>query len=138
VLRRERLITVATFATGLEASLARGALEAAGIRAVIHDEGLGTFSRWRGGLRGDQLQVFASDHDRAVVALRRMNIQIVQPSGSDVGQRNHSSSGGREWVMTVKVLLAMLLAFLVLGLIFDARSRAGQLPFSPQRPAAGR
>ena len=43
---QDDLVTVATFATSLEASLARGALEAVGIAVfVVPGEALGSFSR---------------------------------------------------------------------------------------------
>jgi hypothetical protein len=138
MLRRERLVTVATFGTSLEASLARGALEASGIRALVSDERLGTFSRRRGGLHGADVQVFASDHDSALVVLRRMNRHTVLPPPADADPRQHRSTSDRPWVATVKVMLAMLLAFFILGLVFNARSRAGQLPFNAPRPSSGR
>jgi hypothetical protein len=74
----ERLVTVATFNSNLEASLARGALEAAGIRAFVPNEGRGTFSRYRGAASVGLLQVFESDRDRALVALRRLNLHVVK------------------------------------------------------------
>jgi hypothetical protein len=138
MLRRERLVTVATFGTSLEASLARGALEASGIRALVSDEGLGTFSLRRGGLHGADVQVFASDQDRALVALRRMSLHTVLPRAAEADRQTRGSTGGRPWVATVKVMLALLLAFFILGLVFNARSRAGQLPFNAPRPSSGR
>jgi hypothetical protein len=69
------LITVATFGDSLEASLARGALEAAGITAVVPGEALGAFSRSRGGLPLTELQVRVGDRDRAIKELRRRGHQ---------------------------------------------------------------
>lgn len=77
MLRDEPLVTIATFDTAVEASLARGALEAAGIRALVPGEALGAFSTQRGGISSVQLQVFASDCDRARVELRRLQMRIV-------------------------------------------------------------
>jgi hypothetical protein len=68
--RDEPLITIATFETELEASFARGALEAVGISALVPGE-------WS---RSYTLQVFESDCDRALVELRRLKIRIVPPS----------------------------------------------------------
>jgi hypothetical protein len=65
--RNEALITIATFETELEASFARGALEAIGIRALVPGESSG------------ELKVFESDRDRALVELRRLRIRIVPP-----------------------------------------------------------
>jgi len=75
--RDEALVTIASFPTSFQASLARGALESAGIPAFVPDERLGSFSRNRGGLPVGTLQVFASDRDRAVAELRRMDFKIV-------------------------------------------------------------
>ena len=74
----EILVTVAEFDTVWEASLARGVLEAAGIRALVPEEKL-----VRGG-RGSifpagSLQVFEADRDRAIVELRRSQIRLVPP-----------------------------------------------------------
>jgi hypothetical protein len=41
----ESIVTVATFAMSLEASLAKGALEVSGIRAVVRNEGGSALSR---------------------------------------------------------------------------------------------
>ena len=46
--RDEPIVTLATFETEFEASLARGALEAIGIRAMVPGEQYGTYSRGRG------------------------------------------------------------------------------------------
>ena len=67
--RDEPLVTIATFETELEASFARGALEAIGISALVPGE-------WSG---SSTLQVFESDRDRALVELRRLKIRIVPP-----------------------------------------------------------
>jgi hypothetical protein len=77
VRENEALVTIATFATSFEASLARGALEAIGIRALVPGEALGTFSHNRGGLALSELQVFESDRERALVELRRMQLHVV-------------------------------------------------------------
>jgi hypothetical protein len=75
------LVTVATFETELEASFARGALEVVGISALVPGEWGGSFSGMYGGMtRTAQLQVFASDRDRALVELRRLQIRVVPPS----------------------------------------------------------
>ena len=76
--RDDALVTVAYFDSSLEASLARGALEALDIRAVIPGEALGSFSRNMGGISSTELQVFASDFDRAATALRRLQIRVVE------------------------------------------------------------
>jgi len=77
----ERLVTVAVFDTGFEAGLARGRLEAAGIRALVPEE-----HRWPGGPTHGlpaHLQVLQSDRDRAIVELRRMQIRLVHPASSE-------------------------------------------------------
>ena len=71
----EALVTIAVFDTTFEASLARGALEAIGIRALVPEE---TLVRSRSHLSlVSTLQVFESDRSRAVVELRRMQIRLV-------------------------------------------------------------
>jgi len=74
----EALVTIAVFDTGFEAGLARGALEGAGIRALVPEE-----HRIRGGgppfALPASLQVLESDRDRAVAALRRLQIRLVSP-----------------------------------------------------------
>jgi hypothetical protein len=78
--RDEALVTIATFETELEASFARGALEAIGISALVPGEWGGGFSGlYSGGARHAELQVFESDRDRALVELRRLQIRIVPP-----------------------------------------------------------
>ena len=76
----EALITIATFETELEASFARGALEAIGIQALVPGEWGGSISGMYGGMPHQAtLQVFESDRDRAIVELRRLQIRIVPP-----------------------------------------------------------
>ncbi len=76
----EALVTIATFETEIEASFARGALESAGIRALVPGEWGGSFSGMYGGMaHAAQLQVFESDRDRALLELRRLQIRIVPP-----------------------------------------------------------
>jgi hypothetical protein len=71
----EALVTIAVFDTTFEASLARGALEAIGIRALVPEE---TLVRSRSHLSlVSTLQVFESERSRAVVELRRMQIRLV-------------------------------------------------------------
>jgi len=82
--RHEALITIARFSTALDASVARGALETCGIEAFVPGEALGTFSRNLGGVATTELQVFASDRERAIVELRRMQIRIVERPSVDV------------------------------------------------------
>ena len=75
----EALVTIAIFPTAFEASLARGALEAIGIRALVPDETLALLSRNQSLFPPtSELQVFASDRDRALVELRRMQMRIVE------------------------------------------------------------
>ena len=86
MLRRqdEALVTIATFGTEFEASLARGALEAIGIPALVPGEWGGSFTRvYRGGVRATALQVFESDRERAMIELRRMQIRIVPSSDGE-------------------------------------------------------
>ena len=75
--RDEPIVTIATFHTMLEASLARGALEAIGIPALVVGESSGTFSRYQGPIGFAELQVFESDAERARLELRRMQMRIV-------------------------------------------------------------
>jgi hypothetical protein len=75
----EPLVTIATFETSIEASLARGALEAIGIRALGTGETPGAFFTRTGGLATNELQVFQSDGPRARVALRRLTMRLVEP-----------------------------------------------------------
>ena len=71
----EPLITIATFEDGIEARLARGALEAIGIRALVPENG---HSRLGLALVPASLQVFQSDSVRALTELRRMQIRLVR------------------------------------------------------------
>ena len=71
----EPLITIATFEDSIEARLARGALEAIGIRALVPENGL---TRLGVALVPASLQVFESDSARAVTELRRMQIRLVR------------------------------------------------------------
>jgi len=78
--RHEPIVTLATFSTEFEASLARGALEAIGITAMVPGENFGTYARYTGALREIELKVFESDRERAVVELRRLQIRVVEPT----------------------------------------------------------
>jgi hypothetical protein len=75
----DALITIAIFETELEASFARGALEASGIRALVPGESSGSFPSVRRRATRAELQVFDSDRDRAIAELRRLHIRIVPP-----------------------------------------------------------
>jgi hypothetical protein len=78
----EAIVTLAVFDTEFEASLARGALESIGIRALVPTERGGSFTGlYSGRLPGTvtELKVFESDRDRALVELRRMQMRIVEP-----------------------------------------------------------
>jgi hypothetical protein len=78
--RQDALVTIATFDTELEASFARGALEAIGIQALVPGEWSGSFTgMYRGLPHQTELRVFESDRDRAVVELRRLQIRVVPP-----------------------------------------------------------
>ena len=55
-----------------------GALEGIGIRASVPEELFGPFSNV-GGSGRTAVQVFESDRDRALIELRRMQMQIVEP-----------------------------------------------------------
>ena len=85
----ESLVTIATFTSSFEASLAKGALAVIGIEAFVPDEERGTFSLNRGGglpvgVGGPQgssaLQVCESDRDRALAELRRIERAAQHPS----------------------------------------------------------
>jgi hypothetical protein len=77
----EALVTIATFDTEIEASFARGALEAIGIPALVRGEWGGSFTgMYRGMKANGELQVFESDRDRALIELRRMQMRIVPPN----------------------------------------------------------
>ena len=76
--RDELLVTIAVFDSVVEASLARGALEATGIRALVPEE---PSVRLRGTyfFPAGRLQVLESDRERALIELRRCQITIVEP-----------------------------------------------------------
>ncbi len=78
----DALVTIATFETELEASFARGALEAVGISALVPAESQGMFSGLYGrtGLGRTELKVFEPDRDRALVELRRIRVKVVEPT----------------------------------------------------------
>ena len=76
--RDEPIVTVATFETEFEASLARGALEAIGIKAMVPGEVFGNYSRRSRPFRGVELKVFESDCERAAVELRRLQMRVVR------------------------------------------------------------
>ena len=83
----EALVTIATFSSSFEASLARGALERIGIAAFVPDEASGmfsTYSRQPGGSGGSALKVFESDCDRAIAELRRLQMHIAKPPSEAV------------------------------------------------------
>jgi hypothetical protein len=68
--RHGPLVTVATFASGLDASVARGALEAEGIRAYVPGEAA---TLARGGVPAPmtEVRVRSSDRRRAMEVLER-------------------------------------------------------------------
>jgi hypothetical protein len=78
--RNEPLVTVARFKTSFEASVVKGALEDRGIPAFVPGEEQGLFSTNRGGLSLTIVQVFESDHARALAELRRMEMRLVDPA----------------------------------------------------------
>jgi len=71
----ETLVTLAEFDTRFEAGLARGALEALGIRVLVPEEHISRASH-AGPAR---LQVFDRDRERALTELRRLQIRLVEP-----------------------------------------------------------
>jgi hypothetical protein len=73
----EKLVTIATFPTVMEASVARGALEAEGVASFVPTENIGVFGPSRQYPEGawPELKVRASDRDRAIEALRRAGHQ---------------------------------------------------------------
>ena len=81
--RNEPFVTLATFATEFEASLARGALEAIGIPAMVPGAESGTYARYTGAMREYKLTVFESDRARAVVELRRLQIRVVEKESDE-------------------------------------------------------
>ena len=75
----ERLVTIAEFGDRFEAGVARGALEAIGIRVLVPEEHM-----WRASHAGPaRLQVLESDSERALTELRRLQIRIVTPRDDD-------------------------------------------------------
>jgi len=75
----EALVTIATFDTVFDASVAKGALEGIGIPAHGPEE---TLVRSRDDIFPTaHLQVFESDAARAATELRRMQIRLVEPDG---------------------------------------------------------
>ena len=76
--RDEPIVTIWTFPTSFEASVAKGFLESIGIDAFVPDEALGSFSRNRGGAPVGTLQVYESDRDRAVAELRRRDMHAIE------------------------------------------------------------
>ena len=68
----KELVTIATFASAAEASLARGALETEGIAAFVPGEGRGVFalSRSEPQMTWAELKVRPRDRDRALRALK--------------------------------------------------------------------
>jgi hypothetical protein len=71
----EELVTVATFPTVFDASVAKGALEARGMRAYVPREMVGSFSRLAEHEPWAELKVRASDRDRAVEVLGKAGHQ---------------------------------------------------------------
>ena len=72
----EALVSMAAFGTVWEASMARGVLESAGIRAFVPEE---TLIRSRATIWPTAtLQIFESDRARAIVELRRRQIRLVE------------------------------------------------------------
>ena len=69
----EELVILAEFDNRFEAGLARGALEAIGIRVLVPEEHM-----WRP-TQTARLQVFESDRERALTELRRLQIRLVAP-----------------------------------------------------------
>jgi hypothetical protein len=73
----DEFVTVATFTNLFEASVARGALEADGLPALVPGENIGAFGSDRTGAREVwvELKVRASDRDRAVELLKQAGHQ---------------------------------------------------------------
>ena len=69
----EELVTVATFENTVEASVARGALEAAGIPAFVPGETVGVFALSRSVPPGSwaELMVRPGDRERALKVLKQ-------------------------------------------------------------------
>ena len=73
------LVTVARFDTVIDACVARGALEAIGIRALVPEEILARGST----LTPGTLQVFHSDRGRALAELGRMQMRVLSSQRED-------------------------------------------------------
>jgi hypothetical protein len=75
----ERIVTLAWFETEMEASIARGALEAIGIEALVPWEHRG--GGYSGGMTWGpgELKVFESDRERALAEIRRLQMHVVRP-----------------------------------------------------------
>src|SRR5207245_2707500 len=71
----EELVTVATFENQIEASVARGALEAEGIPAFVPIEVRGSYNVSRPYSPWAELRVRADDRDRAIEMLKRAGHQ---------------------------------------------------------------
>ena len=71
----EDFVTVATFENQIEASVARGALEAEGIPAFVPVEVRGSYNVSRPYSPWAELKVRASDQDRAIEMLKRVGHQ---------------------------------------------------------------
>ena len=71
----EELVTVATFQTVFDASVAKGALEAEGMHAFVPNESVGSFSRLAQRESWAELKVKARDRDRAVQVLKNAGHQ---------------------------------------------------------------
>ena len=69
----EELVTVATFRNLFDASVARGALESAGIPAFVPGENMGSFALDRTGAGRDwvEMKVSPTDRGRALEILRK-------------------------------------------------------------------
>ncbi len=67
----QQFVTVATFGNMFDASIARGALEAEGVKAFVPGEALGAFSQVPPRELWVELKVGASDRDRAVKLLKQ-------------------------------------------------------------------
>lgn len=76
-----KLFTIAVFDTVWEAALARGALDAGGIRALVPEESM--FRTRDGIFPSGSLQVLDTDRDRAIAELRRRQIRLVEPPDRD-------------------------------------------------------
>ena len=76
----EPLVTIATFETSIEAGLARGALEAVGIRALVPED---AYSRIGVAVTPASLQVFQSDSTRALAELGRIQMRVIATPSDD-------------------------------------------------------